>query len=236
MNNINIEEVRILYEQEQMSVPAIAIRLNCSQWMLYKYMKKYNIVRRDRAASRRAMFMSSPLSFSPKEDLNPSEQQLKNIALALYWAEGSKRTSHTVDLANSDPEIIQIFALCLRKIYGVTEARLRGFLYCYANQPVEQLVEFWSDITNIPVDQFTKPYVRNDFSEKHRTMPYGLIHIRYSDQRLFELIMQDIRKMIETLPGYPSGQRGLTVNGSLSSKDELQSGRIAGKLRSVITE
>jgi len=38
----------------------------------------------------------------------------------------------------------------------------------------------------VPVQQFTKPYVRKDYKiEKIDKMPYGLVHIRYADKKLY---------------------------------------------------
>ena len=231
MDKINPEKIKQLYLIDKMSVPMIARQLHYSQWMIYKIMRKNGIERRSRAESFRLRFESTPLSYMPNEILTDQDKALKLAALMLYWAENSKRNHHTIDFANSDPEMVLIFLECLRRIYGVSEARLRVLLYCYANQPLDDLLTFWSNLTSIPLGQFTKPFVRKDYTLKHHEMVHGLVHIRYSDQRLFRLILEDIRKTIVTLPGYSSGQRGLTVtNRSLSSKDELKSGRIAGSL------
>ena len=45
-------------------------------------------------------------------------------------------------------------------------------------------------------------------------MRHGLVHIRYSDKRLLERILQDVHETFDwlTMPGYSSGQRGQTVN------------------------
>jgi hypothetical protein len=45
-------------------------------------------------------------------------------------------------------------------------------------------------------------------------MEFGLVHIRYSDKRLWAKIMSDMNLFIDDLLGYSSGQRGLTVDGS----------------------
>ena len=48
---------------------------------------------------------------------------------------------------------------------------------------------YWHRITHIPVEQFTKPYIRKgNLNLSQRKLPYGLIHIRYNDKRLLELI------------------------------------------------
>jgi len=59
------------------------------------------------------------------------------------------------------------------------------YLYCYSNQSIELLLNYWYKLTNIPKSQFSKPYVRNDFlPEKSGKMEYGMVHIRYADKKL----------------------------------------------------
>lgn len=199
MNKVNIEEVRRLYYDKHMSVSAIAKQLDCSMNSIYKQMRRREMPRRSAAEANKAAFEASQLSFSSKKSLTERESVLKNAALMVYWAEGCKRFHGTVDLTNSDPQMICLFVKCLREIYCVNEARLRVLLYCHANQSTEQLKDYWSNVTGIPLSQFTKPYVRQDItSDNHNIMLYGLVHIRYADQRLFMLIQHDIRELVNS--------------------------------------
>ncbi len=180
----------------------VAHELNTSIWRIYKVMKKHSIQRRTFREANKAYFLGKPLSFEIRSKLSTSEQTLKNTGLMLYWSEGSKREGKTVDLANCDPEMIQIFLRFLREIHRVSEERLRVLLYCYSNQSIPQLINYWSNITELPQKQFTKPYVRKDFlPEKISRMPHGLVHVRYSDQRLLAQIMSDMRVLIDNMLG-----------------------------------
>ena len=115
----------------------------------------------------------------------------------LYWAEGGKSLGKywSVDLANSDPEMIEVFLKFLRVICRVDESRLRVQLYCYANQDIEKLKEYWYKVTSISKNQFIKPYVRKDFRiEQKDRMKYGLIHVRYNDKKLLYQIENWIKE------------------------------------------
>lgn len=110
----------------------------------------------------------------------------------LYWAEGTKGR-HLVDFSNSDPDMVKLFLKGLRTIYQVNERRLRIYLYCYKNQNVNTLLNYWSNLLNIPKNQFSKPYVRKDFDErKINRMVHGLAHVRYSDKKLLMQIKAEI--------------------------------------------
>jgi hypothetical protein len=81
--------------------------------------------------------------------------------------------------------MILVFLNFIRKIYQVSEEKLRILLYCYSDQDVKELTKYWSNLTKISEKQFSKPYVRDDFKISSRKMQHGLIHIRYSDKKLF---------------------------------------------------
>lgn len=192
---INIDQVLKEYQSGK-SIPMIANTLRVSQWSLYSLLKRNRILRRSSAESNRLRFLSRPLSFEKKLSLNEAEQKLNLLGLTLYWAEGSKRGRSTVDFANSDPLMIKVFLNFLRRIYRVSEERLRALLYCHSNQTVDSLLDYWVKLTNIPKHQFTKPYIRQDFrADKDGRMPSGLLHIRYNDTRLLAQIKQDIETL-----------------------------------------
>lgn len=114
----------------------------------------------------------------------------------LYWCEGSQWIGEViVDFANSNSDMIKIFLNFLRKICGINEKKLRIYLYCYANQDPDKLIKYWSNITNVPVSQFTKPYIRKDY-QKNKTgkMKHGLIHVRYNDKKLLNLLREYIKE------------------------------------------
>jgi hypothetical protein len=56
--------------------------------------------------------------------------------------------------------MIKIFLRFLREICGVHEKRLRIYLYTHSGKHIEDLKKYWSDLTKIPTEQFTKPYIR----------------------------------------------------------------------------
>lgn len=163
-------------------------------------MKKYKIPRRKPAETLKIQFDRSPLSFNKKIILMDPENKLYQAGLMLYWAEGAKADHGVVDFANSNPEMIKLFLSMLRKIYQIRGTKLRCLLYCYGNQAVDELIDFWSSQLTIPKSQFTRPYVRTDFKiSQSGKMPLGLIHVRYNDKRLLRKILDDIDIIVSGL-------------------------------------
>lgn len=180
--------IRKLYWECELSISEIAKRFNLNSSSILKRMRKYNIPRRTLEESSYVVYKDKP-KFRIKESLTPTDEKLKIAGVMLYWAEGNK-TNDIVDFANSDPEMVQLFLRFLRKICGISNERLRVFLYAYSLQDIEELKEYWSKLLDIPQKQFTKPYIRRSNKNlSNRKLPYGLVHIRYNDKRLFETIL-----------------------------------------------
>ncbi|MFH2104741.1 MAG: hypothetical protein ABII72_00705 [Parcubacteria group bacterium] len=191
MANLPIERLKSLYYQKGYSAREVGEELGVSMDVVYKFMRKHDLRRRDLYEMNKVLFARKPLSFTIKEILTAEEEKLKIAGIMLYWAEGAKASSKCkrIDFANSDVAMIELFLCFLRTICGVDEKRLRILIYCYANQDLENIEQYWSNVTDIPLSQFTKPYVRKDYSMKNgREMKYGLAHVRYSDKKLLGLM------------------------------------------------
>ncbi len=210
-----IKAINNLYKNKKVSAPTISSALKVSIKQVYYYLKKSGISRRSASQCNRLRFEIAPKSFGIKENLSQEERAIYLFCLAMYWCEGFHADSaRGVDFANSNSKMILIFIHFLRNICRVDIKRIRCYLYCYSNQNPSKLVSYWSTVTGVPIEQFTKPYVRNDFRlDKINKMPYGLIHIRYYDKKL----LYDIKDRINTVAselimgGYRSSQTGQTV-------------------------
>ena len=188
-----LERLKTLYDSG-LSMREVGEKLDMSIWAINSAMRNHSIPCRKRNETNKIQFLKSPLSFTPKTTLSQADQLLKIAGLMLYWGEGAKKNSHSVDFANSDPDMIKIFLKFLRGIYQIDETRLRIYLYSYDSLPTNELVEYWAKLTSIPTTQFSKPYIRSKSDLKHDKMQHGLIHIRYADIRLFNLIMNEIEQ------------------------------------------
>lgn len=204
MANLPIEQIRQFYYEDKLSSFEIAEKIGVSQWVVLKFMRKNNLPRRDFYDCNKANFERKSLTFLVKENLSIEEEKLKIAGLMIYWAEGAKigveAKNCTVDLANSNPEMIKLFLRFLRGICQIDESKLRIFLYCYADQNVEKIKDFWSETTKISLAQFTKPYIRKDFTlEKSGKMKYGLVHVRYNDKKLLFLLDKWTKEFIKNM-------------------------------------
>lgn len=179
--------IKKLYHKEKLSASQVAKRLKTTTWTILGFMARNNIKRRTFREANQICFKNKSLTFSLKKRLSTKDKRLKIAGIFLYWAEGAKLSEKNcgIDFANSNPEMIRIFVKFLREICGVDRKKLRVYLYCYSDQSIEILLNYWYKLTNIPKNQFSKPYIRNDFlPEKSGKMKYGMVHIRYADKKL----------------------------------------------------
>jgi hypothetical protein len=189
-----LQQLKSLYSSG-LSISQVGIKMNCNVWAISSAMKRHSIKRRSSSHTNRIRYYRSPLSFQSKQILTQKEQQLKIAGLMLYWAEGSKKQPHRVDFANSDPLMIKVFTKFLRQIYRVDESRLRCLVYCYPSHNVNKLTHYWSNLVNIPTSQFIRPFIRKDGGNTRDKMEHGLLHVAYSDKRLLQLILKEIKNI-----------------------------------------
>lgn len=133
---------------------------------------------------------------------NVNSRELMLIGAALYWAEGYKRlktrngrtvTYHAVSLTNSDPRLVNIFLLFLRRVCLVSEQKIRASIRYFNHQDPDKLLRYWSRATKISEKNFGKSLLSNSSASRgirdpHR-LPYGVIQISVGDTKLFYKIM-----------------------------------------------
>jgi len=133
-----------------------------------------------------------------------SRKEFLVAGTALYAGEGSK-TDGAVGFANSDPRMILFFVTWLWTFFAVDEHRLRVKLYLHDGLDLASANAFWSELTDIPISQFAKPYravPESSFrSNKH---PLGCPGIVYSCSRTHRAIMGLVEALLSFsghLPG-----------------------------------
>lgn len=117
------------------------------------------------------------------EDLNFNNAEIgKLVCGVLYLCEGAKYPStRRLELINSDPQVIHFFITSLRKYFRIYEDRLRISIVYRYDQDLENLINFWSNLTNIPKTQFlnSKPDMRTKGKKTTRKNYRGVCKIIY---------------------------------------------------------
>lgn len=134
------------------------------------------------------------IPFRLKYDLSSIENDLKITGIMLYWGEGAK-TGDGVKFANSNPEMISVFLMFMRKICGVDEKRIKVMIHFYPDQDVGFLKSFWSSTTGIELENIYRPHmlVGKKGTYKKKSI-YGTATIHYSDKKLLEQLLRWIEE------------------------------------------
>jgi len=110
--------------------------------------------------------------------------------VALYFAEGDKSSEH-IGFSNSDPRAIKFMVDWFREFCKIPEEKFRCSLYIHDNLSERKAKEFWSELTKIPLSQFSKSYiVKNNPNRLRKTKnSYGVLRAGASNVNLHRKIM-----------------------------------------------
>ena len=151
---------------------------------------KGSIIAAVNAQKRRKALIKKLLKEGAKEVGKLSKRDKFLMGVSLYFAEGSK-TDKNVAFSNSDARSIKFMMDWFRSYCNVPEKKFRGSLYLHDNLDKKKAKTFWSKLTHISLDQFTKTYiVKNKESRFRKTKhEFGIFRIVISDVNLNKKIM-----------------------------------------------
>lgn len=122
---------------------------------------------------------------------------LKVICSLLYWCEGGKADNRLVQFTNSDPAIIEVFMKLLRNNYEIDNNKFRACVHLHEYHDANKQIEFWSNITKIPKNQFIKPYLKPNTKKRIRDNYPGCLQIRYYHADLARQIIMSGKSFID---------------------------------------
>ncbi|MFA5532275.1 MAG: hypothetical protein WDA13_01605 [Candidatus Shapirobacteria bacterium] len=169
----------------------IKLDLNCSRLkMARKNLVMANFIRKENQLKRRKQYLDEA-NFEFKKLIS---KPLFLIGLGIYWGEGDKTNNGRVAVINTDPELLKIIVNFYRQCLGVVDSNLRVGLFIYEDIDRETIIDFWSNILNIPRQQFIKIQVLKSRSRltKHKSK-YGICSLYFSSTRLSVKIHEWIR-------------------------------------------
>lgn len=112
--------------------------------------KAASALRRLRLERERLLFKEAQ-----KEFHNFISDPFFQVGIALYWAEGTKR-SFSFGFANSDASMMGIMLLWIEKFLGIRHENIKVRLYIHKPYANENCEEWWSQNINVPLGNFQK--------------------------------------------------------------------------------
>lgn len=114
------------------------------------------------------------------------KNDLKIVCALLYWCEGGKTEKAKLSFINSDPVLVKYFIDNFRKAFEIDESRFRPMIHIHEYHDADTQTKFWSNITKIPVSQFTRPYNKPNTGKRIKKDYQGCISLRYYGRRIRE--------------------------------------------------
>lgn len=144
------------------------------------YTKQISILERGPQSQkeRRTREVVKIISDAEKEIKVPiADEAYKLFGVALYWAEGDKAKRFAI--TNSDPALILFIVKWLNKVLKVSPRELSASLNLYPQQNENDIKNFWSRLTGIPLKNFEKSFIKPaNKNYKKNNLYYGTIKIR----------------------------------------------------------
>jgi hypothetical protein len=178
----NITEQLAEFRKKGFSVPELSRMFTLPKSTVLRYIKNVEILpehyqrwlnRRNASkiiSERQQVLAKSKASWLIGE-LN--DQSFALIAAALYWAEGAKKD---FSLTNSDPEMIRVFVLILKKVFKIKDEEIKISIRLYDDLIIEDAINFWSGI--VGVDLHNNVSINILDGKKKGKLKYGMCRVR----------------------------------------------------------
>lgn len=188
--NVPITTIRTWIADIHLSEEQLSILKNRTQSALQQGRMRAQTVWKEQRAKKEHM-----LILEGQEDIGVlTKRDLFIAGIALYWAEGFKnKHERRLGFCNSDPYMIRFYIQWLEKILHVNKKDIiaRLTLNILYRDKARQIENYWSEITGVPSDQFTKTFYQNtQWKKQYNTAEYkGVlrIHLRDSLEHLWKM-------------------------------------------------
>lgn len=84
-----------------------------------------------------------------------SKDELFNVGIALYWAEGGKRNKY-FSFSNSDVDMMKVMVEWSQRFLNINNKEIKAQLYIHRPFAHDRHEEYWSKHLNIPMNLFNK--------------------------------------------------------------------------------
>lgn len=113
----------------------------------------------------------------------------------LYWAEGAKYRRNNLIFANSDAEMILIFARFLREELDVPKEKLKVKIHCHTQIPeeIEAIEQHWLNLLNLTRDMQKTQIVKSSGRSKNR-LEYSVCTLIVQSTELLQHIFGAIQE------------------------------------------
>jgi hypothetical protein len=81
--------------------------------------------------------------------------------LFLYWGEGNKASTSSINVSNTDPQVIKFGYYWMKSCLKIPEDKIFIMLHLYTDMDIEKETNYWSREIGMKRSQFKRPYIKN---------------------------------------------------------------------------
>ncbi|UCB57323.1 MAG: hypothetical protein JSV30_01700 [Candidatus Omnitrophota bacterium] len=193
---LNKDYLKKRYFREKMTLKQIATEVGVSVNRIAYLMSKNGLKRRN-ASEATYNYFNKEECFKIKR-LSANGELLKNVALILYWCEGTnkrfgKKATTTLAFTNTDIGMLKIWLKFLNLVCNLRANKIKARLYLHKNQKGEKLKRYWSSTLRIPLTQFENiSYTKKDSTQNEYK---GTVKIKVHNVKLYQLVQDWIAEL-----------------------------------------
>ena len=149
---------------------------------------------RETARNKRLNRLKQVLDKQLKELLPLSDKELFLAGVFLYWGEGAKKHG-IISISNTDPRVVRFALYWMTESLNIPKVKIGVNLHLYKDMDIEETINFWSTILDIPKNQFRKPYIKKTNREglTYKSFGYGTCRLYAGSVELSEKIAMSIK-------------------------------------------
>jgi len=183
------EVLQKLYYDKKLSMWDIAKTISVTPATVEYWMQKHDLRRRSISESAYAKQNPNGDPFKIKNKLTKKDKELLLVGLMLYWAEGSRKNKHVIQMANLDYRLILLFIKFLKRICGVKEEKICLNIQLYRRFDTEHTKNYWSRILKVP-KRFIAVNIHSDARSKpeRQWSKYGIARVEVRNVKLKQWI------------------------------------------------
>jgi len=164
-----------------------------------EHLKEARVVATEANKIKRQAFLSQLDKINkPIADLINTYEPAKIALAMLCLGEASKyKATKSFNLGSSDPRIIVIFLALLKICFDFNPEKVRCTVQCRADQNIEELEQFWQQVTGVPKRLFYKAQIDpRTVGKPTRKLDYkGVLRVDYLDTKV-QLELESLSDLI----------------------------------------
>jgi hypothetical protein len=169
-----------LYNNKNLSMKEISVKLNCSINKIVYWMDYYEIKRRSISES---VYIKNNPNGDPFSFRKPE----------------TKANKYSIRLGNTDPDLLQYFILFLVTFFNISTKDMKFGVQIFSTMSSEDVISFWTSKLNVPKEQFMKVIVTEGRGEGtySRKIEYGVLTVYYNNKKMRDILVKEIENMRE---------------------------------------